>query len=262
MNNLEKERRERKVTNCIKPVGYGQSTKTGERFRIPCKKWDCPVCSKVLRNKLLDDVNMFFYGEHVRFMTLTERSTAKNKENIMKHYRRLMDNLRQEYKGLKVFWVKEFTKRGVRHLHVALNTYIPQSRIKQLWIKATEGQSYIVHIEDTCEVRNAAAYMMKYMTKQLDGGDNFKRYERRFGFSGGKRPKHYWEGRAEGDIEVEIDPHFHQDSKYWFDYYNKNQIAYGPAYIDFMNFATNSIITKHKIRLARIELGYDDLLLL
>nr|WP_148266484.1 hypothetical protein [Methanocella arvoryzae] len=171
-----------------------------------------------------------------------------------------MDNLKKDHNGLKAFWVKEFTKRGVRHLHVAINMYIPQSRIKELWIKATGGQSHIVHIEDACEMRNAAAYMMKYMTKQLSGGDNFKRNERRFGFSGGKRPKQKdWEGKAKGEIEVEIDPHFNQNSRYWLDYYNKNQIAYGPAYIDFINFATCSIIAKHKIRLARAELGYDDL---
>lgn len=75
--------------------------------------------------------------------------------------------------------------------------YIPQARVKQLWIKATDGQSYIVHIEDTCEVHNAAAYMRKYMTKQLDGGDNFRKHERRYGFNGGKRPKHpNWAGKA------------------------------------------------------------------
>ncbi|BAI61471.1 hypothetical protein MCP_1399 [Methanocella paludicola SANAE] len=201
-------------TNCIKPIGYGQSTTTGERFHIPCKKWDCPVCSRVRKNKLLDDVNRFFRGEHVRFMTLTERSTAKNKDKIMKHYRRLMDNLKKEYPGLKAFWVKEFTKRGVRHLHVALNMYIPQARIKKLWTRATDGESYIVHIEDTCEVRNAAGYMMKYMTKQLEGGDNFKTHERRYGFNGEKRPKPpEWEGKAEGEIEVEIDPHFNPQLK-------------------------------------------------
>jgi hypothetical protein len=153
------------MTNCIKPVGYGQSTINGERFHIPCKKWDCPVCSKVLVNKLLDDVNVFFQDERVRFMTLTERSTATNKNDIMKHYRRLMDNLKNRHPGLKAFWVKEFTKRGVRHLHIAINAYIAQSELKTLWKKATYGQSYIVHIEDTCEVRNTAAYITKYMTK-------------------------------------------------------------------------------------------------
>ena len=246
------------MTNYIKPIGYGQSTSESGRFDIPCKKWDCPVCSKVTVNKLLDDVNIFFSGEHVRFMTLTERSTATNKKDIMKHYRRLMDNLKIEFKGLKAFWVKEFTKRGVRHLHVALNMYIPQPRIKKLWIKATEGQSYIVHIEDTCNIRNAAAYMMKYMTKQLSDGVHFKKYERRYGFSGGKRPKHEdWDGKAKGEIEVEIDPHFNQYSKYWLDYNNKNQIAYGPAYIDYINHATCSVFVKQKIRMVRQELGYD-----
>lgn len=139
--------------------------------------------------------------------------------------------------------------------------YIPQARIKQLWIKATEGQSYIVHIEDTCEVHNAAAYMMKYMTKQLDGGDNFRKHERRYGFNGGRRPKHpNWDGKAEGDIEVEIDPHFNIGSKYWLDYYNKNQIAYGPAYIEYMNYLTSNTFTKLKIRMIRYEIGYDDTL--
>lgn len=249
------------MTNCVKPIGYGQSTVDGKRFQIPCKKWDCDVCSKILKNKLLDDVNVFFYDERVRFMTLTERSTATNKNEIMKHYRRLMDNLKNRHPGLKAFWVKEFTKQGVRHLHVAINTYIDHDELKNLWKKATYGQSYIVHIEATHEVRNCAAYMTKYMTKQFNGGDNFKKGERRFGFSGGKRPKHEWKDKAPGKIEVEIDPHFNQDSKYWQEYYNKNQIAYDPAYIDSMNYLISSAITKQKIRKARNDIGYDVLTL-
>jgi hypothetical protein len=257
MNNLENNK-QKKGTNCIKPIGYGQSTKTGEHFEIPCKKWDCPVCSRVKVNKLLDDTNMFFEFEHVRFMTLTEKATASNKDQIIRHYRRLMDNLKKKYPGLKAFWIKEFTKRGTRHLHVVLNQYIPQKEIKRLWIKATGGESFIVHIEDAKEIRNAAAYMTKYMTKQLNGGDNFKRGERRYGFSGGKRPKTVWDGKAEGKIEVEVEPHYNLRSDYWLDYYNKYQIAYGPAYIELMNYLTSSTITKHKIRHARIELGYED----
>jgi len=256
MNNLEK--KNKKGTNCLKPVGYGQSMKTGERFEIPCKKWDCEVCSKIKINKLLDDTNMFFEYEHVRFMTLTEKATASNKNQIMKHYRRLMDNLKRKYPGLKAFWVKEFTKRGTRHLHVVVNQYIPQSEIKRLWKRATGGESYIVHIEDAKEVRNAAAYMMKYMSKQLHGGDNFKRGERRYGFSGGRRPKTAWLSKAEGQIEVEIEPHYNPKSDYWLDYYNKNQIAYGPAFIEFMNYITNSTIIKQKIRLVKIRLGYEE----
>ena len=61
------------------------------------------------------------------------------------------------------------------------------------------------------------------ITKQLEGGNYFKEHERRYGFNGGKRPKHTeWEGKAEGEIEVEYDQHFNTNSKYWFNYYNKN----------------------------------------
>ncbi len=52
-----------------------------------------------------------------------------------------MDNLNKENDGLKAFWAKEFTKRGVRHPHIAINVYVPHSRIKEQWIKATRAKA-------------------------------------------------------------------------------------------------------------------------
>jgi len=247
---LRKQKKRKRMTsnNCVKPIGYyiPEKSERSERIHIPCKKWDCPVCSRVLINRLLDDVRLFFEGETVRFLTLTERSTASNNKEIMKHWKRLLDNLRVYFPHIRYFWAKEFTKRGVRHLHVLINCYVPHGLLKRLWRLATEGQSDVVWVEKTV-VRNAAAYMMKYMSKQFQCG-GFEKGERRYGFGGGKRPKVVeWEGKEKGLIEVEIDPHFNPASKYWMGYYGENQVKYGVAYIDYMNYRLCGFLTRWRI---------------
>jgi len=244
MINCNQKEKQRTATNCIKPIGYGVPLE-GEKYRMPCKMWNCPVCSKVLVNRLLDDVKYYLQFEDVRFLTLTESANAPNKDDIMLHFRRLMAVLRKEYKGIKGFWTKEFTKRGVRHLHVLINQYIPQKRIKELWIKATEGYSSIVHIQKA-RINNVAGYMMKYLTKQLRF-PKFKRHERRYGFIGGYRPHYSDFYDKQSDVTVELEQHFNPDSKYWLQYYNENQVRWGSAYVDYMNYIMSGWLSRWKI---------------
>lgn len=79
------------------------------------------------------------------------------------------------------FLVKEFTKKGKRHLHVLINRYIPSRVVMYAWRLATDGNSFVTKIARR-EIKNAAGYMTKYMTKTMEVG-LFRRRERRYSCS-------------------------------------------------------------------------------
>lgn len=79
------------------------------------------------------------------------------------------------------FLVKEFTKKGKRHLHVLINCYIPSRVVMYAWRLATDGNSFVTKIARR-EIKNAAGYMTKYMTKTMEIG-LFRRRERRYSCS-------------------------------------------------------------------------------
>lgn len=130
----------------------------------------------------MDRVQRYFTGEpELYFVTLTEQ--ADSGRDIMKDANRLRTRLKRVNPQLKAFWVKEFTKRGVRHLHCIFNMTFTKEELTQHWTRSTKGVSWHIDITPARSVRNPAGYMMKYMTKQLEGGDHgFKDNERRYGF--------------------------------------------------------------------------------
>ncbi len=64
----------------------------------------------------------------------------------------------------------------------SLTTYIDQRLIRDLWLKATKGTSYIVWIEDAKNIKNPAGYATKYITKNLHDKYEYGRKERRYAF--------------------------------------------------------------------------------
>ena len=128
-------------------------------------------------------------GRRIRFLTLT-LSDQVDDTQIMKFWGRLRAYLakpRRAGKGRKIsyrhyryFWVKEFTKKGTRHLHVMVDAYIPWQLIKNGWYHATGRTSWVVHIAAN-DLHSPAGYLAKYMTKVMNG--EYRKGERRFGFS-------------------------------------------------------------------------------
>jgi hypothetical protein len=226
------------MTECITPVGWGHNGKTGEYYQMPCKKWNCPICGRILKNKLLDRVNRGFWGEEVRFMTLTHKAGLNR--DIMKDWNRFRTYLKGEtHSKLKYFLTKEFTKKGTRHLHVLVNTYIEQKLIQKCWLKATQGTSYIVWINDAKCVRDPAAYMMKYMTKNMYDEHQYGKREPRYAFSTHKEFRPIKEDKDTSECEIhELEPHFNIHSKYWFNWYNEMQTAYGTPFINWIERET------------------------
>lgn len=246
---------------------------TGERFDIPRKQWTCcQACAGVLKNKVMDRVKLFFLGmTGLYFVTLTIRDDRKLERAIERFYH----ELRRDHPELYAFWLKEFQRRGARHLHLIWNIEMTRRELKKRWRKATRGDGYQVDISEVTTVRNAAGYMMKYMTKQLDGEHayeneglrQFDKGERRYGFwkpKGVKVPKAPELARAgaEGDqeiqeIEVDLDPHWNPGSRYWLKWYNDCYTEYGEAFHRFMEYSTLSDIKKARYMIKNEELNFD-----
>ncbi len=232
------------MTNCIKPPGW---IVTSEGYHnVACKMRNCPVCSKVLRNQLMDRVREFFADDDLRFMTLTMQ--ADDKSNIMHHWNTLLLDIKRHYRGIRGFLVKEYTKRGVAHIHALVTRFIDQAWLSRRWHEIT-GTSFIVHMEEAFEVKNAAAYMLKYMTKAHGALDLYAKGERIFSFFGARAPAKKLLGFEEAPKEFVMGQHYNPESRYWLDYidnkgrecegwYTEMQRKIGPAFIDYMERMT------------------------
>lgn len=264
----------------MKPVGIGINTATGETFNIPRKQWTCcPACAQVLTLKLMDRVALFFYGslftgKHrdnskdtpLYFFTLTLRDD----QHLPLYMKRFYNSLRHDYPQLRGFWLKEFQRRGVRHIHGIMNVGLSKKELKKRWRQATKGNGYQVDISRMNDgIKNAAGYMMKYMTKQLEaehafmleGKAQFDQGERRYGFwkpKGEKVPRAPAPVRdPDVEIRVELGAHYNPESKHWPEWYDKQQQAYGTPFLSYMSWATLSDIKKGQVARAIQELNFE-----
>lgn len=103
---------------------------------------------------------------------------------ITEFWNRLKASLRKYGIVFEYVWMKEFTKRGRRHLHVLLDRFVRKSLIRRLWKFATEGTSYVISINHR-PIRSAAGYISKYITKGLVKEHRYRLKERRYSFSRG-----------------------------------------------------------------------------
>lgn len=177
---------------CPNPIGYftiqGDYGKT-VNHPAACKRWDCEVCGpRKLRRFLycLNHAAKSLMGKDHRFrgLTLTLGPYAKN-EDMGRYWHRFRMSLKKAGYNFQYIWVKEFQKNGKLHLHALITAFIPWNAIKYYWRLATDDTSYIVWIAKA-QVRYTAAYMAKYITKDLTTAP-FRRGERRYGMSKGMR---------------------------------------------------------------------------
>lgn len=184
---------------CETPNGIVVHKTTFEMRYIPCGKWTCPACGPRKKNVVLDRAKTGFFdlevqkGHRARALTLTLGPDADNAlmGRYFARFRAYLAKKRKDRKGrmrcfrrINYFWTKEFMQNGKQHLHVLIDVFIPVNIIRKAWTWATYGTSRIVHIASRGgPVRNAAAYMTKYMTKELQQQHKFKKGEHRYGFS-------------------------------------------------------------------------------
>lgn len=176
-------------TCCHNSPGVFRHRKTGVRVRSKCNTWGCDYCGPIKVNRLLDDVA---YGGAViqdrgfrwRFMTLTS-SPRTNARQAFPRFRAILHKWRKKQghkQAIQFFKVTEFTESGLRHFHLLIDTFVPFGVIQAAWRAATDGTAYWVNIKKA-QVKQAAGYMAKYMTKQTVFSDKFDDGEHRYSFS-------------------------------------------------------------------------------
>ena len=169
------------LKSCPTPIGYHQIGTAF--FTQPCHRWECPYCSRWKKWQLAKKVEILFKNTPiVKQITLTQKLGSKR--NIMKDWQAM----RQVFKrsGLMLysyFWVKEFTVKGQRHLHIIADVpdFVSQKWLSDVWRNLTHGESFRVWINES-DIENAAGYTMKYLTKTFSEECRFKKKERRYGF--------------------------------------------------------------------------------
>ena len=158
----------------------------GNSVPARCNSWGCSFCSPAKKHRYLDRIarGTATGGYRWRFLTLTQATSDPMPiMTAWARWRRYMHN--DGWSRLKYVWVKEFTRKGKRHLHILVNAYVPQALIKKNWLRATRQKSFIVHIvgKDEDGIKNGAGYMSKYLSKNIESDHEWRKYERRFGFS-------------------------------------------------------------------------------
>lgn len=194
---------------CRNPIGVYYDDE-GNEIPAPCGKWGCQDCGPVKKNQVLDRAGrgctvLQNRGRRIRALCLTLGPEAKNElmgeyfarfrawlakprvKNKKKKKGKQVTRAKRSYRGINYFWTKEFQpSTGQLHLHVLIDAYIHVSELRKAWKWATYGTSTIIFITKiNNEIYNPAGYMTKYMAKELEQNGQFRKGERRFGFSRG-----------------------------------------------------------------------------
>lgn len=155
-------------------------------MRSKCNSWGCEYCAPIKKNALLDDIS---YGTQIiqegghrwRFMTLTTSYTS-DQTKVGLYFKRFRSYLAKHGYRPQYFKTTEFTQTGLRHFHLIIDVFVPFNVIQAAWRAATEGTAYRVNIKKT-QLRQAAGYLTKYLTKQSIFSHSFHEGEHRYSFS-------------------------------------------------------------------------------
>ena len=209
---------------------------SGEIIDIPCKSWSCPVCAPKKKFRL----NKYFASqllnyEVVRMMTVGLRvnlphSSQSHYGQLQEIWRRFITEIRREKKikgiqKIKYLRINEMHKSGFTHMHILVDTFIPQkwaleklNKIALIVLGIEEKKQQIsVHLEliqdnrkfsnnGLRNLKNIENYLTKkivyYTTKTFDKIENrpYKKiWSRSAGFENIPRGK-----KIDGDFELKI----------------------------------------------------------
>jgi len=138
-------------------------------FSIPCKSWQCPVCSKKKSYRYGKIVEEHFKAKDTRFATLTlaEVNNPKSAIRLMnKAWNKLRLAIQREWGKISYVRVLEFGEQNGRpHFHVLLDKYIPQK-----WLSNTAYRCGFGKVVDIRMAKNKqiVRYITKYLTKSLN----------------------------------------------------------------------------------------------
>lgn len=135
-------------------------------FPILCDRWECPRCGKIKAKRLRRKVRRSWGNKEMRHLMLSCNASAWNIETACKEINHSWDvflkRLRRRWPHITFFKALEFTKAGYPHLHILLDTYIPQHYISRLWKQLF--RSPYVFIAQRPSI-SAIRYITNYATK-------------------------------------------------------------------------------------------------
>jgi hypothetical protein len=166
-----------------RPIGRGKfcgrlsvagiDPKTGRKNcrRINCGGWACSYCGPRKARTARHAIRTVAAGLGLQyFLTLTlDPKKVPGTKHQIKYLKTTYNKFREYLKrkfgtAPKYITVVELTKKGVPHLHILIDRYIPQAWISNVWSRL--GGGHRVWIERV-EVRDVARYLSKYLTKEL-----------------------------------------------------------------------------------------------
>lgn len=158
-------------------------------IRHRCKTWGCGECGP----RKLKQVKLGIYKQADRFklnrlLTLTlpgnyEGTLEESIKAINRVWSKFRVYLKRKFQD-KIHFIKiiEIQKRGVAHLHILIDRFIPQRWISKAWSDLGGGKIVDIRFVD---LHRVSAYVSKYMTKEMTS-NNYGKY-RRYGTSQGIR---------------------------------------------------------------------------
>jgi hypothetical protein len=149
-----------------------------EGYSLNCHQWGCPACAKVLKNQLLDRINLGLQDKSdFYFYTLTSSYHDMQIKAAFNRFRNVL-NLKNNYPIDKYVQVMELTPPshvyedwrgikkvsvgGLRHFH-GLMSFVDKIPCKAefgaYWERATKGKAWHTHFEKLWDLKSPAGYM-------------------------------------------------------------------------------------------------------
>jgi hypothetical protein len=139
--------------------------------RVNCGSWTCSYCGKrkarLAKRRIREEAAKLDL-RYFWTLTLAPRE-FKSPEDRVRYIRRVFNKFREYLKrkygiALNYICILEFTQRGIPHLHVLFDRYIPHEWVSASWNRLGGGR--IVWVKPVT-VHNVARYLSKYLTKEL-----------------------------------------------------------------------------------------------
>lgn len=150
------------------PVAYGYQERTRRSSYSRRSEPDKPKkrrTSNIMRtrNNVRRLVSSNFNKDDSKFVTLTFANNVTDIEEANKEFKKFIQRLRYKHGKFKYLTVIEFQKRGAVHYHMICDLpYIKKKDLADIWKQGFVKINRIKHVD------NVGAYVIKYMTKDLN----------------------------------------------------------------------------------------------
>lgn len=103
------------------------------------------------------------FDDKSKFITLTFKDNLKDVRTANKEFKKFIQKMRYRYGNFKYANVIQFQNRGAVHYHMMSDLpYIPHEKLMKIWGHGFVGINEINHVD------NVGAYMMPYMSKDMN----------------------------------------------------------------------------------------------